>query len=60
MIVDTLQQAARSPRYHPLIRATLARICTLDLAKLPAGETELDGRDIYVNRISASTRLHSE
>lgn len=60
MIVDTLQQAARSPLYHPVIRETLTHICTLDLAALPAGETALDGRNIYLNRISATTRAFSE
>lgn len=60
MILDELTSALDNPLYHPVIRRALRAIDTVDWAAQPAGERELEGRDIYVNHIIAQTRMLAE
>ncbi|WP_213989176.1 YhcH/YjgK/YiaL family protein [Sodalis sp. dw_96] len=60
MILDELTSATENSLYHPIIRRTLRVISTLDLANLPAGEAEIEGRDIYLNHIIARTKMLAE
>lgn len=39
-----------------MIRRTLAAISQMDLAALPAGELEIEGREIYLNHMIATTK----
>ncbi|MFA3761742.1 YhcH/YjgK/YiaL family protein [Yersinia sp. 2544 StPb PI] len=56
MILDELKSAANNPIYPDVIRRTLAAICKMDLVNLPAGEQEIEGREIYLNHIIAATK----
>ncbi|CRY57106.1 protein YjgK%2C linked to biofilm formation [Yersinia intermedia] len=56
MILDELKIAVNNPLYPDVIRRTLAAISQLDLANLPAGEQEIEGREIYLNHIIATTK----
>ncbi|MCB5307968.1 YhcH/YjgK/YiaL family protein [Yersinia massiliensis] len=56
MILDELKIAVNNPLYPDVIRRTLAAINQLDLANLPAGEQEIEGREIYLNHIIATTK----
>ncbi|WP_413736975.1 YhcH/YjgK/YiaL family protein [Sodalis sp. RH21] len=60
MILDELKLAVENPLYHPVIRRTLQAIDRLDLTTLPAGEAEIEGRDIYLNHILAQTKPLAE
>lgn len=56
MILDELKNAVNNPLYPDAIRRTLAAIANMDLANLPAGEQEIEGREIYLNHIIASSK----
>ncbi|WP_145573619.1 YhcH/YjgK/YiaL family protein [Yersinia mollaretii] len=56
MILDELKSAANNPWYPEVIRRTLATISQMDLVNLPAGEQEIEGREIYLNHIIAATK----
>lgn len=56
MILDELKSAANNPIYPDVIRRTLAAISKMDLVNLPAGEQEIEGREIYLNHIIAATK----
>lgn len=56
MILDELKSAANNPLYPDAIRRTLAAISKMDLASLPAGELDIEGREIYLNHIIASSK----
>ncbi|RXA98441.1 MULTISPECIES: YhcH/YjgK/YiaL family protein [Yersinia] len=56
MILDELKNAVNNPLYPEAIRRTLAAINKLDLANLPAGERDIEGREIYLNHIIATTK----
>lgn len=45
-----------NPIYPEVIRRTLAAISQMDLAALPAGELEIEGREIYLNHMIATTK----
>ncbi|MGP9107981.1 YhcH/YjgK/YiaL family protein [Yersinia pestis] len=55
MILDELKKAVNNPIYPEVIRRTLAAISQMDLAALPAGELEIEGREIYLNHMIATT-----
>ncbi|MDR7875338.1 YhcH/YjgK/YiaL family protein [Yersinia mollaretii] len=56
MILDELKSAANNPWYPEVVRRTLATISQMDLVNLPAGEQEIEGREIYLNHIIAATK----
>lgn len=56
MILDELKSAANNPIYPDVIRRALTAICKMDLVNLPAGEQEIEGREIYLNHIIATTK----
>ncbi|CNB44005.1 YhcH/YjgK/YiaL family protein [Yersinia intermedia] len=56
MILDELKSAANNPIYPDVIRRALTAICKMDLVNLPAGEQEIEGREIYLNHIIASSK----
>ncbi|WP_145932133.1 YhcH/YjgK/YiaL family protein [Yersinia bercovieri] len=56
MILDELKSAVNNPLYPDAIRRTLATISQMDLANLPAGEQEIEGREIYLNHIIAASK----
>lgn len=56
MILDELKSAVNNPFYPDAIRRTLATISKMDLAHLPAGELDIEGREIYLNHIIASSK----
>ncbi|CNH81181.1 YhcH/YjgK/YiaL family protein [Yersinia vastinensis] len=56
MILDELKNAVNNPLYPEAIRRTLAAINKLDLANLPTGERDIEGREIYLNHIIATTK----
>lgn len=56
MILDELKKAVNNPIYPEVIRRTLAAISQMDLAALPAGELEIEGREIYLNHMIATTK----
>ncbi|MDN0093603.1 YhcH/YjgK/YiaL family protein [Yersinia rohdei] len=56
MILDELKNAVNNPLYPDAIRRTLAAISKMDLVNLPAGEQEIEGREIYLNHIIATTK----
>lgn len=61
MIVDELKNALDNPCYPDAIRRTLAAISKLDFAALPAGEQDIEGREIYLNHIIGQTKpLHEQ
>lgn len=60
MVLDELTSAVNNPLYHPVIRRILRFINALDLANLPAGEAEIEGRDIYLNHIIGLTKALEE
>ena len=56
MILDELKSAVNNPLYPDAIRRTLTAISKMDLANLPAGELDIEGREIYLNHIIASSK----
>ncbi|CQD40481.1 NanQ anomerase/TabA/YiaL family protein [Yersinia mollaretii] len=56
MIFDELKSAVNNSWYPEVIRRTLATISQMDLVNLPAGEQEIEGREIYLNHIIAATK----
>lgn len=61
MILDELKSAISNPLYPAVIRRTLKTIAELDLANLPAGERDLEGREVYLNHIIGQTKpLHQQ
>lgn len=60
MILDELKSAANNPLYPEVIRRTLTRLCQMDLSALPAGELDLEGREIYLNHIIGQTKPLSQ
>ncbi len=56
MILDELKSAVNNALYPDAIRRTLATINKMDLTNLPAGELDIEGREIYLNHIIASSK----
>lgn len=56
MILDELKSAVNNALYPDAIRHTLATINKMDLTNLPAGELDIEGREIYLNHIIASSK----
>ncbi|CQQ52473.1 NanQ anomerase/TabA/YiaL family protein [Yersinia enterocolitica] len=56
MILDELKSAVNNALYPDAIRRTLATISKMDLTNFPAGELDIEGREIYLNHIIASSK----
>jgi YhcH/YjgK/YiaL family protein len=49
MILDSLKNAARYEELHPRFKQAFDFLTSTDLAKLPLGKIELDGKNLYAN-----------
>lgn len=56
MILDSLKNAGLYESIHPLFKAAFDYLNSNDLAALPTGKVELQGKDLFVNVVDAEGR----
>ena len=56
MILDSLENAGLYESVHPRFKQAFDYLCNNDLAALPAGKVELDGKNLFVNVVDAEGR----
>ncbi|MFM2292983.1 MAG: hypothetical protein RIS29_2796 [Bacteroidota bacterium] len=56
MILDSLKNAELYATVHPRFKQAFDFLCNTDLAALPTGKVELDGKDLFVNVVDAEGR----
>jgi YhcH/YjgK/YiaL family protein len=55
MIYDTIQNAALYKGMHPNLDTAIDFLLTHDLEALPLGRTEIDGDNVFLNKMEAQT-----
>ena len=60
MIYDVIQNAALYKGMHPNLDTAIDFILTHDLEALPLGRTEIDGTNVFLNKMEAKTAPASE
>ena len=60
MIYDAIENAALYKGMHPHLDTAIDFILTHDLEALPLGRTEIDGTNVFLNKMEAQTAPASE